>query len=159
MKTAVIYYSFGGNCALVAETIKAAIGADTFEVKTKNAKKRTGFAKYFWGGAQAVFGIKPPIVPLTVDISAYDLVILGTPVWAASPAPAMVSFLNKTVIKGKKIAIFCCHSGGMKKTLEKFKALLKGNTIVGEIDFQNAAKNGRTGLKPKIEEWVKSITA
>jgi len=161
MKTAVIYYSLDGNSALVAETIKATIGigADTFEIKTKDNKKRKGFVKILWGGAQVMFGKKPPIVPLSVDVNAYDLIILGTPVWAGSPAPAMVSFLDKTAINGKKIALFCCHGGGQGKVFEKLKALLKGNTIAGEIDFRNASKEDRTALKQKIDQWAKNIAA
>ena len=159
MKTAVIYYSFEGNSALVAEIIKDAAGADVFEIKTQNQKKRTGFSRIIWGGAQVVYRIKPRINPLQIDVNAYDLIILGTPVWAFSPSPAMVSFLDKTAIKGKKIALFCCHGGVMGKTFKKLRALLPGNTIVGEIDFLNAIKDSRAALEQKIKEWVKNISA
>ena len=157
MKTAVIYYSFEGNTALVAETIKAAIGADVFEIKTVDTKKRTGFTKYLWGGRQALMREKPELMPLKVDINAYDLIILGTPVWAGSPAPAMFSFLSGTPVSGKKIALFCCHGGGKGKVFDKLKAMAPGNTIVAEIDIMNPAKEGRAALKQKIEEWVRTI--
>ena len=159
MKTAIIYYSYEGNCALVAETIKAVLGADVFEIKTVEDKKRTGFSKYFWGGRQVVMKKKPPIRPLGADVNAYDLIILGTPVWAGSPAPALVSFLGGTKITGKKVALFCCHDGGKGKALEKFKALLPGNTIAGEIDFKSPARGESDALKQKIGEWVKSLGA
>jgi flavodoxin len=158
MKTAVIYYSFEGNCALVAKAIKDALNADIFEIKTRDRKKRTGFAKYLWGGFQVIMHKKPELEPLSIDIKAYDLLILGSPVWAASPAPAMYSFLSKTEVTGKKIALFCCHAGGKGKAFDKFKALLPGNTIVGEIDFQNAAGEESAPLKQKINEWVKTLS-
>jgi len=157
MKTAVIYYSFEGNCALVAKSIKDALDADIFEVKTIDRKKRTGFAKYLWGGFQVITRKKPELEPLSIDVSAYDLIILGTPVWASSPAPAIVSLLDKTKITGKKIALFCCHAGGKGKIFDKFKALLPGNTIKAEIDFQNAAKEESAALKQRIDEWVKTL--
>jgi len=157
MKTAVIYYSFEGNSALIAETIKVALKADVFEIKTTDTKKRTGFSKYAWGGAQVVMKKKPEIVPLSADVNSYDLIILGTPVWAGSPAPAMVSFLSGTKIAGKKIALFCCHGGGKRQAFDKFKALLPDNTIVGEIEFLNAARQERGALKEKVEAWVKSL--
>ena len=159
MKTAVIYYSFEGNSALIAKTIKDAINADIFEIKTVEQKKRSGFAKYAWGGAQAVMNKKPALLPLSADINAYDLVILGTPVWADSPAPAMVSFLCSAKISGKKIALFCCHGGGKGKAFEKFKSLLPGNTIAGEIDFVNPARNESAAQKQKVTEWLKTIGA
>ena len=160
MKTAVIYYSFEGNCALVAKAIKNALNADIFEIKTTDTKKRTGFAKYLWGGFQVITRKKPELEPLSVDVNAYDLLILGTPAWAASPAPAIVSFLDKAKIKGKKIALFCCHAGGKGKAFDKFKALLPGNTIAGEIDFNSPAKPARAEsipLKTRIDQWVKTL--
>jgi flavodoxin len=157
MKTAVIYYSLDGNCALIAKTIKDALDAGIFEIKTVDKKKRRGIAKLAWGGFQVIMKKKPELEPLSIDINAYDLIILGTPVWAASPAPASLSFLSKTKIIGKKLALFCCHAGGKGKAFNKFRALLPGNTDAGEIDFENAARLESAALKQKIGEWVKTL--
>jgi len=157
MKTAVIYYSYNGTSAQVAEILKAELNADIFRIETLDTKKRKGISQMLWGGGQVVMGKKPELKSLPVDIGAYDLVILGTPVWAGSPTPALVSFLSKNSIAGKKIALFCCHAGGMDKALDKLKALLSGNTVIGEIDFRNVAKMDRGELKQKISEWVKSL--
>ena len=159
MKTAIIYYSFEGNSAYIADIMKSVLEADVFEIKTTDTKKRTGFAKFFWGGSQVFFHKKPALLPLEVDINAYDLFILGTPVWAGSPAPAMVSFLSETKISGKKLALFCCHAGGKGKVFDKFRALLPGNTFAGEIDFLNPAKRRNDALKQEIGEWLKAIGA
>ena len=159
MKTVIVYYSYEGSCAIVAGIIKNALNADVFEIKTVDEKKRTGFAKYFWGGKQVIFNNKPALRPLSVDINAYDLVILGTPVWAGSPAPAMVTFLDNAKISGKKLALFCSHGGGMGKVFDKIKALLPGNTFAGEINFLYAIKSDPAELKQKIGEWVKAIGA
>ena len=157
MKTAVIYYSYEGNSVLVADIIKAALKADVFEIKTQDTKKRDGFIKYAWGGSQVVMHKKPKLRPLSVDLNPYDLIILGTPVWAWSPSPAIVSFIAGKKISGKKLALFCCHGGGPGKTLEKLKALLPGNTIVGEIDIKYPSKMDKDELKKKIEDWVKNL--
>lgn len=158
MKTAVIYYSYDGNSALIAEMIKAALNADTFEIKTADGKKRRGPAKFVWGGMQVIMHKKPELLPLAADIDAYDLIILGTPVWAASPAPAMISFLDGTNITGKKLALFCCHAGGKGRALTKFKALVPRNTIVGEADFLSPKGLGRDELKAEVEAWLKTFT-
>ena len=112
---------------------------------------------YAWGGGQAIFGIKPKLEPLSVDLGAYDLIILGTPVWAGSPAPAVVSFLDKAKPNGKKVALFCCHGGGMGSVFKKLKARLGGNTIVSEIDFMLPLKNQGDELKQKISGWAKTL--
>jgi flavodoxin len=159
VKTAVVYYSYEGNCALVAETLKGILNADVLEIKTADTKKRGGLAKFFWGGGQVLMHRKPALLSYAFDAGAYDLIILGSPVWAGSPAPAMESFLGKTKIAGKKIALFVCHAGGKGKALEKFRALVPGNDIAGEIDFINPAEDGGEEMKKKIGAWAKSLGA
>jgi flavodoxin len=157
MKTLIIYYSYEGNCSLTAETLKELLNADVLEIKTTNEKKHRGLAKYFWGGCQVFSRGKPELKPYVFDAGQWDLIVLGTPVWAGSPAPAMVSFLEKTKISGKRIALFVCHAGGMGKALEKFKALLPLNTVTGGIGIVNPLKQGKQELKVKLEAWVKEL--
>ena len=159
MKVAVIYYSCEGNCVLVADNMKTVFNADTFRIMTMDAKKRYGAGLMIWGCLQVFMKKKPALAPLPVDINAYDLIILGTPVWAGSPAPAMVSFLENAKISGKKIALFCCHGGGPGAIFAKLRDLLQGNTIVGEISFKYPAKNESTDLKQRIKEWAKTFSA
>ena len=155
MKTAVIFYTFDGNCALLAQHIKSALGADLYRVKLEETKKRTGFFKFLYG--MSIMFKKPEPLPLSVDINAYELIILGAPVWGGSPASPIVSFLNKTKISGKKVAFFCSHGGSMGKFYDKFRGLLSGNTIVGEIDFKNPANQDSAVLEEQIAEWVKGF--
>lgn len=155
MKTAVIYYSYEGNCALIAELIKDALGADLIELQTVDDKKRQGVSKYFWGGRQVIMKKTPPLKPYTLNTEAYDLIIIGTPVWAASPAPALNTFLEEQRISNKRIALFCCHAGGKGKVFDKIKSKLPGNTFAGEIDFINPAKQRREEISDKLNEWLR----
>jgi flavodoxin len=157
MKTTVVYYSLDGNCALIVDMIKTAIQADVLRLQTEDDKHRRGFAKYFWGGRQVLTHQRPALKPYAVNLDSYDLIIFGAPVWAASPAPAINSFLDSAALSNKKVALFCCHGGGMGKAMEKFKALLSGNTIAGVIDFQNPAKQDRQKVQAKLDEWLRKL--
>jgi len=157
MKTAVVYYTLDGNCALIAREIKERLGADSIRLYTEDEKKRGAIAAMFWGGGMAVRRIKPPLKPYTFDPSAYDLIIIGAPVWAGFPAPPVQTFLSETGITGKKIALFVCHGGGMGKALVKFKALLAGNDIIAETDFKNPVRNSGNELDQQIADWVKKF--
>ncbi|GHT83360.1 flavodoxin [Spirochaetia bacterium] len=154
MKTLIVYYSYDGNSALVAEELKKLTDADILELKTKDEKVRTGFAKYAWGGTQVFTHAHPKLKPYTVIIEEYDRIIIGGPVWAGSPAPALQSFIAKTKISGKKLGLFICHGGGKGKAMDTFKALLSGNTIAAEIDFVNPAKQDRAAVAKQIADWV-----
>jgi flavodoxin len=118
MKTAVVYYSYEGNSVLVAEALKGRLQADLFRIETRDEKKRGGLAKYIWGGRQVFSHARPDLKPLALKPEDYDLIVIGGPVWAGSPAPALVSWLDTAKLKGKRIAFFLCHLGGKGKAME-----------------------------------------
>ena len=121
MKTLVIYYSYEGSCAIIAAQLKKAANACVLELKTEDEKQRSGFAKYFWGGKQVLTHAHPKLKPYTVTLEEYERVIVGCPVWAGSPAPAMQSFLTQTPITGKRVGLSLCHAGGrLWKSLRRF---------------------------------------
>jgi flavodoxin len=156
MKIAVVFYSYDGNCAFAAQRINTFTKADLVQISVKNEKKRSGFLKYFLGGMQATLGKKPALMPYDFTPDSYDLIILGTPVWAGSPSPAINSFLSKTKISGKKIALFICHAGGAGKTLNILKKALSGNEIIAETELINPSRD--TGkASQQIEEWLKTF--
>ena len=155
MKTAVVFYSLDGNCALVAEEIKSRMNADLIRLHTKDEKKRSKISKFFW--SCGMMFSRPKLKPYTFDLPVYDLIIIGAPVWAASPASPVKTFISQASINGKKIALFVSHAGGMGKALEKLKTLLAGNTIIAEIDFLNPAKGGGEKVKQQVSDWVKAF--
>ncbi|MDR2717586.1 MAG: flavodoxin [Treponema sp.] len=156
MKTAVVFYSLDGNCNFVAEEVKSLLNADLIRLQTQDDKKRRGFFKMVWGGSMVFGRKKPPLKPYTFDPAAYDLIVIGAPVWAGSPAPPIRTFLSDTGISGKKTALFVCHGGGKGKALDTLKALLAGNEIIAQADFVNARKNGGE-VKRQIVDWVKGF--
>ena len=155
MKTAVVYYSYDGNSAFVAEQIKNKLNADLVRIEMVDEKKRSFFGMILWYGFH---GKKPAIKPHNFDPEAYDLIILGAPVWAGSVASPLKGFLSGTRISGKKIALFLCHAGGIGKAMNKFKKALEGNSIVCETDFINPVKQDPEEQKKLIEGFVKKIT-
>jgi flavodoxin len=157
MKTAVIYFSYDGNCEMIGEQIHKTLNADILRLHLEDDKIRNGLAKYFWVGCQVMLHKNPALKPYSITIEAYELIIIGAPVWAGSPAPPLNTFLEQTKITGKKIALFCCHAGGKGKALEKLRYMVSGNTIVGEIDFVNPTKQDKQGVIEKLESWLRSL--
>jgi flavodoxin len=154
MKILVAYYSYEGHSAFVAEALGNILNAELFRIETKDKKERKGLSKYFWGGKMVFSKKHPEIKEFNIDFSSYDLIVLGCPVWAGSPAPAMLSFLKEAHISEKNVAIFVCHLGGKGKSLEKFKEALTGNTITGEIDIINP----NTADPDILSKWANEIS-
>jgi len=156
MKTAVVFYSLDGNCALAAEEIKSLLNADLLRLQTKDEKKRGKIAKFFWAGGMMFSKKLPQLKPFNFNPSDYDLIIVGAPVWAGSPAAPIKTFISNAAITGKKTAVFVCHAGGMGDSLDKLKTLLAGNEIISGIDFLSAAKNAEE-MKKKVSEWARGF--
>ncbi len=108
MKAAVVYYTFGGSTRKEAERIGAELSAPVFRVR--EAKNRSLIGSFIPGGFQAMKRKQSKILPLEVDLSAFDRIYIGGPVWAASPAPAVNSIIER-LPAGKEVEVFLCAGG------------------------------------------------
>jgi len=157
--TLVVYYSLEGNCEFIANTIMQDIGCHIQRLVPKKDLDKKKFSRYLWGGKQAVMKAKPDIEPLQKNPSDYDLIIIGTPVWAGTYAPAIRTFLSQAKLSGKYLAFFCCHEGGKGKTLQKMESDFVGNTFVGKIDFYAPLKKDTERCKTIAQAWAKEVFA
>ena len=157
MKTAVVYYSFKGNSALVAAQLAEKFNADVVRIELKDDRKRRSFFKYLWGGWMVISKKLPELKPLNFDSSKYDFIILGAPVWASNPAPPLLSFISKAGITGKKVALYACFGGDEGKFFKVLRPLLANNKIAGETGFKMPVSCSFEEIKQKIDEWVKSL--
>ena len=157
MKILVVYYSFEGNTKYIAEGIAEATNADLLELKPKKEMRSRGFSKFVWGGAQVYMQKKPELLPYDKNPQDYDVIFIGTPVWAWTLTPVIRSFLSNANINGKRIGLFSCHGGQAGKSFENMKELLPNNTFIGEIDFMEALKIEREKNLEKAKEWAKKV--
>ena len=158
MKTLVVYYSLTGNTKLIAETISKELSADIESIKPEKPVNQKGFKKYLIAGKQALLKEKPAIEPLIINPDDYDIIIIGSPVWAGTFASYIKTFLSKYIFADKKIAVFCCHGGGGNgKLFKNIKKELKACQFIGEIEFKDPLKK-RTDLAiTKAKEWCIEI--
>lgn len=155
-KTLVVYYSYEGSTRLIAQTMATALDADLLECRPIKDISSKGFMKYVWGGRQVIFKKRPTLEPLEKNPADYDMILIGTPVWAFDYAPAIRSFLSQVYLQNKKIGLFCCHEGAKGSTFENLKKMLSTNTIIGEMDFLNVEKNKNENIE-KANNWAKTI--
>lgn len=108
MNTVVLYYTFGGSTKKEAEKIGSELGAPVYRVKEK--RNRSLIGSFIPGGFQAMKRKKTKILPLEVDLNAFDRILIGCPVWAACPAPAFNSIVD-LLPAGKEVEVFLCSGG------------------------------------------------
>lgn len=141
MKSAVVYYSFTGNTHRIAQLIVDILknkGKEVIPVRIRPFKEETNFFKQCM---DAFLGKKPDLYRTLLDLKDFDWIILGSPVWAFKPAPAVNTYLDKcSSLEGKQAICFVTYGSGVgkEKTLEVMKKGLeaKGARVVGKISLQ-----------------------
>ncbi len=159
MKALIVFYSFEGSTRLIAQSMAQEIQADLLELVVDQPPGPKGLMKYLWGGRQVLMSKIPRLKPLDKNPGDYDTLIIGTPVWAFSYAPALKSFFNIYLIQNKKIALFCCHAGCKANTLCQLAHALKGNTLIGQADFIEPIKNNTSFQQRKAQQWARSLVS
>ena len=154
MKSLVVYYTRTGNAKFVAETIAAELGSDIEEVV--DLKKRAGKIGWMSAGKDATQEKQTQIGPTTRVPQDYDLIILGTPIWAWKPTPAIRTYIAKNDLSGKKVALFFTIDSNLKQAVEKTKALIPNATFVGDIAIPRALDK-KDETEKQIADWCSSI--
>lgn len=122
MKTLIIFYSRTGITRKVAEKIAGALPCDSEEIF--DAKDRSGAAGFFWAGRDATYKNLTVLQPIARDPAQYDLVILGTPVWAFTVSTPMRTYIYQNKNKFKAVAFFCTENlSGGPRTFHEMKKL------------------------------------
>lgn len=68
----------------------------------------------------------PEIKPLSVNLNDYDKLILGTPTWWYTIAPAVKMFLEKNNLDGKIVFLFQTHGGWPDHVFKDIKDMIQG---------------------------------
>jgi flavodoxin len=157
MKHVVIYYSYEGATALVSEFIAKTLNADLVSLKPLKEPSLTGFGKYAWGGAMVMMKKKPLLEAIDIDFNQYDVIWIGTPVWAWTYTPPLRTFFHLYTIKAKKVMLFCTHEGQMGKTLEHMASSLSAsNQFMGAIGFKSVMKR-TSEVQQEVLTWIQQV--
>jgi flavodoxin len=92
LKTLVIYYSQNGITKAVAEMVAKDLGADLEQIT--DTESRSGIWGFLKSGHQAMSGKSAKIGAITSKIEDYDLVVIGTPIWAGRTSSPVNAFLS-----------------------------------------------------------------
>lgn len=156
MKKLVIYYSFSGNTRNISKQIARALKASIAEIHTVKTYPDDYDVLLGLGKKEVETGYMPQIVPLSVDVSKYDTIIIGTPVWWSSFAPAVKKMLASNHWKGKKVYTFATYTETFGHTGGDFKKALRGANIAPLFPIKYDDKKLVTPI-PEIREWLKTI--
>jgi len=119
----VLYYSRSGNTEAMAREIARRFQADI--IKLTAGSYTLDFQGWVNANIDAWYKNPAVIEPETIDISNYDLIILGSPIWYFRPAPPLWTFVEKNNFQGKTVALFNTFNSRFKsEQIHRFQQLI-----------------------------------
>jgi flavodoxin len=154
MKTIVVFYSRTGNTRKVAQALARELAAEVEKISEPGS--RQGFLGFLFAGRDAAFKRLTPIEPLAFDPAAYDLVVLGTPIWSWTMASPVRTFLTQNAAKLKAVAFFCTagNTGGDRAFRQMEE--LAGKKPAATLALLEKELKGDFGAK--VKEFAKKLT-
>ena len=154
--TLVAYFSATGKTAKAADAIAKSLGADVYEIRptVKYTKADLNWMdkKSRSSVEMGDVALRPEIVTGDVDISKYDTVCLGFPIWWYVAPRVINTFLESYDFTGKKIIVFATSgSSGFGDTVAELKK------SAPESDFVQGEVWSGIITEKKVEKWLISI--
>lgn len=110
-KILIAYYSLSGNTKAVAEKIQNLTGGTLYEIVPQKPYPSDYNTVVEVAKQEKQNGVYPELKS-SVDVTNYDVIYVGTPVWWYTMAGPVKTFLKTNDFSGKVIAPFCTHGGG-----------------------------------------------
>ena len=151
-KTLVVYFSATGNTKTVAEEITRLTGADLYEIvpavpytdEDLNYNNNECCANQEMNDASA----RPAIGSEAIDVSSYDTVFIGYPIWWGTMPRIINTFLDTYDLSGKTVLPFCTSgSSGITQSVSDIRAAEPDADVRGGLRASGANDSG-------IESWI-----
>jgi flavodoxin len=130
MKKLFIYYSLTGNGELIANTLRDYY-VDVRRIEAKKSLPKFFPLRIFVGGYKAMKNQKDELLPYDKDISQYDEIIIGSPIWNGRLACPINTLLSELDLTNKDITfIFYSGSGDSHEAQQTVKKMFEDVSII-----------------------------
>lgn len=156
MKRIIVYYSLSGNTEEAVKIIAEKLNCETLKIDTVKAMPKSFAARILVGGGQVAMNKIPEIMPIDKDLSVYDEIFIGTPIWNSKGVPAINAFLMDESICQKVTGLIITSGGGeIDKCVNALEAKIpnvKYKVSLLDKKHKDYALNGE-----KIDKFIDTI--
>ena len=154
-KILVAYYSLTGKTENVARAIANTSGGTLYKIQVAKSYPSDACERRAMLEMEIEENELPPLATTDINPENYDIIFIGSPVWANHISQPVKSFLAKYNLRDKHVIPFVTHSGGGKGQCFKDVAALCSGCIVDMDGWSNWG--GGTGKK--LSRWVQNQIA
>ena len=155
-KTLVLYFSATGTTKGAAQVIANSAQADIYEIvpavpysrqdlnwNDRNSRSSTENANR---------SARPAIAGRLPDISGYDVICIGYPLWWGTVPRIVLTAVEQLDFSGKKVVLFStAHSSQAGPDVTELKQLLRGASVTGGKTFRSAPPPA------EVADWLRSL--
>ena len=123
MKNLLVYYSYTGNTKIIADMIKEKVDCDVVELKPKTPfleEDYQAIVDKYQSNESSKECVE--IEDINIDLSDYEKVIIGTPVWWYTITPVLREFLKNNDLSQKQVYAFVTNAGWLGRTFKEIES-------------------------------------
>ena len=138
-----------GNVEFIANTIQEETGGDMFAIETVQTYPGEHQALLDFAAAEMAANARPELSDSIGNLSDYDVIFVGYPIWWDDAPAMMATFLAENDFSGKVVAPFCTSSySSIDNSLHIFRELASGTALVDGL-----TANSESAVQP----WVNQV--
>ncbi len=156
-KILVVYYSLSGTTEGIAKRLQEKTGGDLYKIETVKTYSDNMQAVSDEAKQERESGNLPELSGDLPDVSSYDLILIGGPVWSSTLASPLMSFLKEVDLTGKTVAPFWTDAGNPGDYAADFESLAVGAQLRNGLGLSSVSSYEETALNQELDSWLAGL--
>lgn len=159
-KTLVVYYSWScGNTEKIAEQLADACDADIARIETVVPYPEDYQETVDQGQREVNAGFMPEIEPLEYSPADYDVIVIGTPTWWYTMAPAVKTFIAENDFSGKTVVVLSTNGSWPGNVTADIEDACTGASFgpALEVQFDSTGGDHQETPQSQVDAWIEQI--
>ena len=159
-KMLVVYYSWScGNTERIAEQLADACDADIARIETVEPYPEDYQETVDQGQREVNAGFTPEVEPLEYDLADYDVIVIGTPTWWYTMAPAVKTFLSENDFTGKTVVALSTNGGWAGNVTADIEGACAGAAFGPsiEVQFDSTGGDRQETTQREVDSWIEKV--
>lgn len=154
-KVLIVYFSHTGNTRTIAGYIHDMVDSDMVELKTEDTYTDDYDMLLAQIRQEVADEYCPPLATRIENISSYDVIFIGYPIWVETAAPPVRTFLTTYDLSGKTVIPFCTSGTSSAETSYRLvRSLCPHSTVLEGIQIRRGTYDT---ARERVAGWLRQI--
>jgi Uncharacterized conserved protein len=156
-RTLIVYYSYSGVTESVAQKLRDKTSGDLFELRPVKPYPDDVYETSDRAEEERQSGNLPELEGELPDITDYDTILVGGPVWSETLAPPVMSYLLQTDFAGKTVAPFWTYNNNEGGYEDDMRDQIQNGEVSECMGLSYVSQYSEEELEQVLDEWLRKI--